>query len=187
MANGRKRGNTVDFVEDDSGRQIRNDDQKRSYFFHSFKRMCGQEDLGPSSFGDWSDLYRADVLSDPDTLTCPFTLEEIKKATFQLGSEKAPGPDGFPLIFFQRFWEMMKDDIFNIFVDLQENALFTASTDYSFVCLIPKREGACKVNNFRPISLMNGIQKILSKVLANRLTLILLSIISPSQSAFLKD
>lgn len=66
--------------------------------------MCGQEDLGPLSFGDWSDLYREDVLSDPDSLTCPFTLEEVKKAIFQLGSDKALRPDGFPFILFPTFF-----------------------------------------------------------------------------------
>lgn len=110
---------------------------------------------------------------DPDSLTTPFTLEEVKIATFQLGSEKAPRPNSFSLIFFQTFWEVVKEDIFSVFSDLQADKLFTGPTDYSYVCLIPKKERACKVKDFHPISLINGIQKIISKVLTNRLALTL--------------
>lgn len=34
----------------------------------------------------------------------PFRLEEIKEAVFNLGGDKAPGPDGFPMQFFKTFW-----------------------------------------------------------------------------------
>ncbi|OAY84432.1 Transposon TX1 uncharacterized 149 kDa protein [Ananas comosus] len=187
VANGRKRSNEIHYIVDDNGNHIVNEAQKNSYFYHTFKRLFGSDEVGPASFGDWADLYRVDFLSDPDSLTGPFTIDEIKKATFQLGSEKAPGPDGFPLIFFQHFWETVKDVIFNIFTDLQENNLYTAPTDFSYVCLIPKKEGACHANDFRPICLMNGIQKIISKVLANRIATVLPTIISSSQSAFIKD
>ncbi|OAY62569.1 LINE-1 retrotransposable element ORF2 protein [Ananas comosus] len=187
VANGRKRSNEIHYIVDDNGDHFVNEAQKNSYFYHTFKRLFGSDEVGPASFGDWADLYRVDFLSDPDSLTGPFTIDEIKKATFQLGSEKAPGPDGFPLIFFQYFWETVKDVIFNIFTDLQENNLYTAPTDFSFVCLIPKKEGACHANDFRPICLMNGIQKIISKVLANRIATVLPTIISSSQSAFIKD
>ncbi|OAY82668.1 LINE-1 retrotransposable element ORF2 protein, partial [Ananas comosus] len=180
VANGRKRSNTIEFIEDDTGRQISNDVHMRAHFFQSFKRLFGQEEDDPTSIGDWGDLYSEDTLDNPGAFTTPFTMEEVKKATFQLGGKKAPGPDGFPLIFFQHFWETVKENIFNIFLDLQNNVLLTTSTDYAYVCLIPKKEGASKVEHFRPISLINGIQKIISKVLANRLAAILPTIISPA-------
>ncbi|XP_020102988.1 uncharacterized protein LOC109720350 [Ananas comosus] len=62
----------------------------------------------------------------------------------------------------------------------------TTPFDYSFICLIPKKEGVERVNDFRSISLINGIQKIISKVLINRIAAAMNELISPSQSAFLK-
>ncbi|OAY74877.1 hypothetical protein ACMD2_27251 [Ananas comosus] len=94
VANGRKRSNEIQFIEDESGRLIRNEAQMKSCFFHSFKRLFGWAEDEPSSFGDWADLYQADALSD--LISAPFNLDEVKKAIFQLGSDKAPGPDGFP-------------------------------------------------------------------------------------------
>ncbi len=58
--------------------------------------------------------------------------------------------------------------------------------DFSYLCLIPKKEGAKAVRDFRPISLINGVQKIMSKVLANRLNDLIKDVISSSQAAFIK-
>ncbi len=80
---------------------------------------------------------------------------------------------------------MIKHDIMNLFRDLFDGTLNTGPLDYSYICLIPKKEGATSANDFRPISLINEVQKIISKVLANRLERVMSDIISPSQAAFL--
>ncbi|OAY73430.1 LINE-1 reverse transcriptase [Ananas comosus] len=124
--------------------------------------------------------------SNLQLITRPFGAEEVKQAVFQLGRDKAPGPDGFPLCFYQSFWDTLKDDIMNIFHEMFEGTLNTGPIDYAYICLIPKKEAANRANDFRPISLTNGIHKILSKVLTNRLESIMGTLISDSQSAFLK-
>lgn len=54
----------------------------------------------------------------------------------------------------------------------------------SFIALIPKKNGADKIQDFRPISLLGSVYKILTKVLAGRIQKALLTIISPHQGAF---
>lgn len=63
----------------------------------------------------------------------------------------------------------LEGDILALFHEMYEGKLSTNPIDYSFICFIPKKEGAERANDYRPISLLNGIQKILLKVLANRL------------------
>jgi hypothetical protein len=55
----------------------------------------------------------------------------------------------------------------------------------TFVSLIPKKADAVDVKDFRPISLVRGVYKIISKVLANKLKSVLEKLISSSQNAFI--
>ncbi|XP_042952134.1 uncharacterized protein LOC122289223 [Carya illinoinensis] len=64
------------------------------------------------------------------------------------------------------------------------NGLFPAAINHTYVTLIPKRKNPELVSDYRPISLYNMINKLISKILANRLKLCLPAIISPSQIAF---
>ncbi|WMV14420.1 hypothetical protein MTR67_007805 [Solanum verrucosum] len=43
----------------------------------------------------------------------PFEEEEIMECLKQCAMEKAPGPDGFPMVFLQTFWGILKEDIIN--------------------------------------------------------------------------
>lgn len=157
VANGRRHANIIDVTEDE-GRQLTNEEHKRSYFFHKFRQLFGLHDERSQSQEDWSGLYQTSRLLTPDLLTTLFSIEEVNNAVFQLGVDKALGLDGFLLIFFQTFWETIEEDLFKIFIDLQEDWLFPRPIDYSFICLIPKN-GPCRANVFRLISLINGIQK----------------------------
>jgi len=64
--------------------------------------------------------------------------------------------------------------------------VFEKSLNASFISLIPKVSGAIALKDFRLISLVGGIYKIIAKVLANRLKTVLEKVISKSQSAFVK-
>jgi hypothetical protein len=59
------------------------------------------------------------------------------------------------------------------------------SVNVTFVSLVPKKAEAVEIKDFRPISLVGGVYKIISKVLANRMKTILGKIISNSQNAFI--
>ena len=56
----------------------------------------------------------------------------------------------------------------------------------TFISLIPKKYDATEVRDFRPISLIGGVYKIIAKVLANRLKMVLGDIVHESRNAFVK-
>ena len=56
-------------------------------------------------------------------LTAPYSEEEVRKAVFLMEHNKAPGPDGFPAEFYQKFWEVIKPDLLLLFSDLHAGQL----------------------------------------------------------------
>ena len=65
--------------------------------------------------------------------------------------------------------------------------VFEWSMNASFLTLIPKKCNAVNIKNFRPISLVSSVYKLLSKVLANRLRVVLDRLISETQNAFVGE
>lgn len=73
-----------------------------------------------------------------------------------------------------------------VFHEFHGSGRFKKSLNATFLALIPKKTGAVVVKDFRPISLVSGLYKILSKVLANRLSKVMESLILKPQNAFVK-
>jgi hypothetical protein len=120
-----------------------------------------------------------------EILTAKFTIDEVKKVVFSMEHNKAPRPDGFPAEFYQVFWEVIKDDLFVLFVDFHQNSLPVLSLNFGVITLIRKKDNANKIQDYRPICLLNVSFKIITKVLTNRIGLVADKIVSPSQAAFM--
>ena len=115
-----------------------------------------------------------------------FTEEEVFAAIKSLGQEKAPGPDGFPMVFFYKFWNMLKIDVMQVVSEFYHHASFDWRLNATFITLLPKIDQVEDVKDFRPISLLSSTYKIVSKVLASRLKKLLPKLPSEHQSAYIK-
>ncbi|GJU47741.1 RNA-directed DNA polymerase, eukaryota, reverse transcriptase zinc-binding domain protein [Tanacetum coccineum] len=111
---------------------------------------------------------------------------EIKKVVWDCGGDHAPGPDGFTFKFFTSFWDLLEADVTRFVHAFFLNRSFHKGCNSSFIALIPKVSNATLVTDFRPISLIRCQYKIIGKILANRLGLVIGSCICPKQSAFIK-
>jgi hypothetical protein len=103
-----------------------------------------------------------------------------------MNRDKAPSPDGFSLAFFQECWDVIKTDLMEVFQDFHTHSKFVKSINATFLALILKKSGAMDLKDFRPISLVSGVYKIIAKVLLNRLSKVVEKIISKPQNAFVK-
>ena len=98
--------------------------------------------------------------------------------------DKAPGPNGFTMAFIHKCWRVVEADVMAVFKHFHKYSVFEKSLNASFLTLIPKISSAVNIKDFRPISLVGSIYKLLSKVLANRLRVVLDSLISETQNSF---
>jgi hypothetical protein len=121
------------------------------------------------------------------SLTKPFTIDEVKSAVWDCDSYKSPGPDGVNYGFIKDFWTELQADLMRFMAEFHRNGKLTKGINATFIALIPKVDNPQRLNDFRPISLVGSLYKILAKVLANRLRLVIGKVISESQTAFVKD
>ena len=90
------------------------------------------------------------------------------------------------MAFFQSCWSVVKEEIMEIFQNFHTQAVFEKSLHIAFLTLIPKKENAMEIKDFWQTSLVGGIYKIISKVLANWFRRVAHGLISNSQDAFVK-
>ncbi|CAN1181431.1 LINE-1 retrotransposable element ORF2 protein [Linum perenne] len=89
-------------------------------------------------------------------------------------------------MFFKNSWEVVRVDLILAVQRFFEKCKLPKYVNSILLALIPKKFNAADMKDYRPISCCNVIYKVISKVLANRLSKVLPSIISPAQTAFIK-
>ncbi|KAL4346974.1 hypothetical protein GQ457_17G005290 [Hibiscus cannabinus] len=114
----------------------------------------------------------------------PFSEEEVRDALAVLEPSKAPGPDGFNMGFLKKFWSCLVDDIMIFFNKFYTGDAIDKSFNQSFIVLIPKIRNPVAIEDFRPISLVGCVYKLLAKVLARRLSSIVDEFMGEQQFAF---
>lgn len=120
-------------------------------------------------------------------LEAPFSREEVRKVVMDMPSDRAPGPDGFSGLFFKLCWDVIANDLLAALKQLHDGRFHSfRRLNGSILTLLPKKENPLDIKEFRPISLIHGISKIFTKLLASRLAPLLPSLISHAQSAFVQ-
>ena len=117
----------------------------------------------------------------------PLTPDEVTTTMKQLLAGKAPGVDSVPGEFYQELWEDIEFDVFNFVSETIQEAAIHEELNISKIALLPKSEDRQKIQNFRPISLLNTLYKVVAKVYANRMKPILHHWILPSQTGFVPN
>ncbi|GKC39288.1 RNA-directed DNA polymerase, eukaryota, partial [Tanacetum coccineum] len=120
-------------------------------------------------------------------LESPITRDEIRTAVWGCGENKSPGPDGFTFEFLRKFWDVVGSDLCTAVEWFFDHASFSVGCNSAFIALIPKSLDPKTVSDYRPISLIGSLYKVVTKILAMRLSTVISDLISDVQTAFLPN
>jgi hypothetical protein len=114
------------------------------------------------------------------------SVAEVSKALRLSASGKAAGPDGIPVALYKRcpqFVPLLAD----LFSAIGAEGAVPAAFLEGAITTLPKGGDASVPSNYRPITLLNTDYRLLAKVLAGRVLDHASDVISPTQTAFLRD
>lgn len=121
-----------------------------------------------------------------EELTKDIYNKEIQDTVMQIGALKATGPDGYPGLFYQKYWSIVGQAVRGVVKEAFAKYQVPSNMNSTNIILIPKVPIPETMSDLWPISCCNFIYKTISKILVNRLKQHLLNLISPNQSALIE-
>ncbi|GAB2286220.1 hypothetical protein Dimus_039749 [Dionaea muscipula] len=155
-------------------------------FIKFYQGLLGSSN--PVTHGDWTPVHAGPKVSmeDQQLLCIPITNDEVKDALWTIGDNKALGPDGYSAGFFKKAWHIIGDDICNAIREFFSTGQLLRQLNHAIIVLLPKHTNANRVEEFRPIACCNVLYKLISKILAARISPVLDYLIDPCQAAFIR-
>lgn len=170
----RMRGNMIRQLEKRDGTLAMTHKEKETLLWEEYKERLGTTEYTRFGIEPSAVLERSNELQ---FLEEPFSVIKIEDIIKALPNDKSPGPDGFSNEFMKAAWAIIKEDMCNLCQSFYNSDICLRSINTSCITLIPKVENARTVNDYRPISLLNSSLKLLTKLLANRLQLVITKLV----------
>lgn len=169
---------------------------------HKGKALSGDKEIQEAFFDEYTQLFQEVKAPDPNKLESllsvmpkisedgrsrleePISADEVARAIKELPTNKSPGIDGIGSLFYKTFALEISVILAEVFSDIYKRNLLPPSMRKALTVLIPKKmDGTIRreVRDYRPISLLTTDYKILAKILARRLQLVLPEVIGKHQ------
>lgn len=186
IANGRRRRNSIPLLWEEET-LLQCPAQICAHVDGFFRALFSPSPRGGLSLAQsfW-DIHQRVSTSENAALIAPFSEDEVWAAIKAMNPASAPGPDGLPMKFFQTFWDVIKPEVMALFKEFYVGSIDLSRLNFGNVTLIPQVAGASDIRQFRPITVINVIFRILAKGYANRVTQLADCITHPNQSAFIQ-
>jgi len=169
--------------------------------------VSGQSDLALYVTSFYANLYSSDALAQGiaeaqtvcwksvpakvtqamnKRLTRDLSFKDVTDAIKALPKGKAPGHNEVPMEFFQEFKKEVASMLLHAFSAMFKVSATSAHINKGLITLIPKSEDRARLNNWRPITLLGSLYKVLAKTLARRIQTDFTEIIRPNQTGFVE-
>ena len=113
-------------------------------------------------FEEWRPFVEGLEFDQIGELERRFEKDEILLVVRDMEGDKAPSPNGFSMAFFHHCQRVVERDVLAIFEEFFQHCKFEKSLNATIIALIPKKIDASNIRDFRPISLVGSLYKILA-------------------------
>lgn len=176
----------VTSIYNDKNELITEEGEIHKEFLRFYKEILGtSEQISP---------LRPEILAfgpnlseDQKLLLCaPVSVNEIKEAIFSIPSSKSPGPDGFTSGFYEAAWHIVGPGVSVAIKDFFSSGKLLREVNTTMITLVPKVSCPKVVGDYKTITCCNILYKAITKILTNRLQLVMNSIIDNAQGDFIR-
>lgn len=179
----RRLRNKILAIKDNEGRWIHDKEEVKNTAVNYFAQLF-IEDSHEVTYDIPHDVFPELSNEHWRHLTKNFSTLEIDKVVHNMGSLRTLGPDGFQALFFQKNWEIVSQNEYDLVLRVLEGKGLPENLNNTHIVLLPKVDDPESASQFRPIGLCNVIYKIITKVRISRIKPILPCLISNTQSSF---
>lgn len=174
--------NNIHFLLHPQGHRTESQREIQEHCVEFFSQLLGEQEEVPRFEEEDLSLYltyRCSV-EERTALDLMFTDEEIKNTFLSLSRNKTSGPDGFSSEFFNSCWSVVGGEVTAAVAEFFRTCTLLKQWNATTLVLIPKVPNAETMTDFRPISCLNTVYKVIAKLLTNRLVKVISKMISPS-------
>lgn len=171
-------------LSDGNGNKVSNLEGILKIIQNYYKNLFTSEKLNQEQIIDTLKIIDKKVsIEDRDWCDNPLSMDEVELAIDSLNKNKSPGIDGLSAEFYSCFKKQLAPILLKVYNNINLKQTTPDSLTTGLITLVYKNKGDNKkLENYRPISLLNTDYKILAKILANRLKTVIGSLIDFSQT-----
>ncbi|CAL1367491.1 unnamed protein product [Linum trigynum] len=185
----RRKRNFVAGLRDEAGEWIIDEKGKADIATNFYGQLFTSENQ-VLNMGEWVDVLPIARSVTPEMnagLTAAVLPEEVRKTVFAMGSKQAPGSDGFTGKFFKAFWGIVGESVVDAVCSFFTTSRMLRGFNHTWLTLVPKVDNVKSMRQLRSISLCQFVYKIITNIMAERLSGLLPHVVSAGQIAFFRD
>ena len=194
MLTSRRNKSNIKMLKTDEG-EILTEQTQILNEFQKWYEKTSKENLSdgtrPEEIAEIQSLYIEKYLSVPFRNSSEdnenITEYEVRKAISKLNQDSVPGPDGLTARLYKSNIDFFAPLLTELFNKISETEIYPQSFKIAIIKLIPKKPTSVEIGDFRPLSMINTDQKILSHILAERIKLSVSEVVGSHQTAHLPN
>ena len=161
---------------------LKDKDSISMYIKKYFEKLYEKEDYDVD-YQNWFLQFVDKFLTESEIklLEANVTEMEIFLSIKDMNTNKAPGIDGIPIEFYEKYWDIIKKEFTEIVINIVNGTYLSESQRKAIITLLPKDGDLTLLKSWRPISLICCDVKIVAKILSKRIKPLLFSLLSENQ------